>query len=151
MFAACLLTQALGLIGSTALHNPSGNSLQSSVVSHCASVGRRAALLALPFAFAAPKIANAADNFILLNPIDNEFLKLRTAQAQIEDLTRQFSAANHKYDDDDRTMVFQLLGFSFKVTCWFDSCRFLESRSRALSSVTKHFDSRDLAADCQIA
>ena len=107
--------QALGLVGSM-VHSRSliDSTVLSSKMEH---VGRRAALLALPGAMlAAPHGATAADNFILLNPLDNEFLKLRLTQAQLDDLTRQFGAANHKYSDDDRTMVFQLLGFSFKPT-----------------------------------
>ena len=58
----------------------------------------------------------AGGNFILTNPFDNEVLKLRNAQLELDSLSRQFSKPSYQQNDDDRTMVFQLSGFQFKPT-----------------------------------
>ena len=81
-------------------------------------INRRTAALALPAALiASPAFAETGrSDFILLNPFDNEFLKLQQTRLQLDDLARQFSAAKYTANDDDRVMVFQLLCFSFKPT-----------------------------------
>ena len=80
---------------------------------------RRSLLASAVAAFsstAVPRSANADGSFILLNPFDNEFLKVRNAQLELDALSRQLSKPTYQQNDDDRTMVFQLLGFQFKPT-----------------------------------
>ena len=99
---------------------------QNDLRSRCSSssqplITRRALLIpsaASAAAFTIPPLraAMADGNFILTNPFDNEFLKLRNAQLELDSLSRQFAKASYQQNDDDRAMVFQLLGFQFKPT-----------------------------------